>query len=333
MTNQRLTDLFRKYTSNSCSPEERKELIALIQQEENAEELEKLLDNEWNEKPEELQLNPTRAEYIFNKVVSNAPQKRKLSIHRSIWWSAAASILLLIAWGISTRTLQSTNLISKPSTETLVSGNSNRFFILPDGSKVTLNNETQLIIENGLEGKTREVTLKGEAYFDIAEDPSRPFIVHTDSINVTVLGTAFNVKAYHKDDISVTVNRGKVRVSKLENPLATLLPNQQFVLYKSGKSNFEKQLDANVATQWQHKELIFDDVPMSEAAMVLEARFGKKIIFTNKQVAACHFSSTFLKDEKLEQILEVLCAFNNANYQLKNDEIIIDGSGCEPEKL
>ncbi len=332
MKNQRLAYLFKKHIEKSCTEQERAELAFLLGSAENTEDLKSLIDGEWGNFNEIVVMDQARSESIFEKIISRQEDKKRPAglARRSFWWVAAAAVALFLIRIIPNDAYVTSPAVSLPLSETIVSGENSRFVVLPDGSKVTLNRETSLTFNTGLSGNTREVILQGEAYFDIAHDTLRPFLVRADAIDITVLGTAFNVKAYESDkNIIVTVNRGKVRVSRERDALATLLPDQQITFDKTKASAHAQQTDAQAAIGWQRKYFIFDDVRMSDAAMELEARFGKKLVFTDENIAHCHFSGTFLREESLEQILQVLCAFNNAHYTIREDIIFIKGEGCQ----
>lgn len=207
--------------------------------------------------------------------------------------------------------------------------NQQKQIILADGSKVWINGGSQLKYPRQF-GKAREIYLSGEAYFDIQHDASKPFIIHTGKIITTVLGTAFDIK---EDKIShtikVTVTRGKVSVANGNEQLGVITPNQQISFNLLSSKAVQTEVDAIQAIAWQKTELHFEDITFAEAALQLQQRFNVKINFSNDKIKDCRFTGTALKGEKLDKILKVICAFNNATYQTKTDgSIIIDGAGC-----
>jgi ferric-dicitrate binding protein FerR (iron transport regulator) len=208
--------------------------------------------------------------------------------------------------------------------------NQQKQITLPDGSKVWVNAGSQLKYPRQFNSKTREVYLSGEAYFDIQHDLSKPFIIHTGKVVTTVLGTAFNIK---EDKIShtikVTVTRGKVSVANGNKQLGIITPNQQISFNLLSGKSVQTEVDAKQVIAWQKTELHFEDITFGEAALQLQQRFNVKINFSNDKVKNCRFTGTALKGEKLDKILNVICAFNSATYQTKADgSIMIDGAGC-----
>jgi transmembrane sensor len=201
---------------------------------------------------------------------------------------------------------------------------------LADGSKIWVNSASQLKYPEAFAGKTREVYLSGEAYFDIKHDASRPFIIHTGKVITTVLGTAFNIKEDNtQHTVIVTVTRGKVSVANGKEPLGILTPNQQISFNTVNRQHVQKNVNAEQVIAWQ-EDIHFDDITFADAVAQLQQRFNVKISFANEKVKNCRFTGTALKGEKVEKILNVLCAFNKATYQTKADgSIVIDGAGCD----
>jgi transmembrane sensor len=211
-----------------------------------------------------------------------------------------------------------------------IPSNQQKQFTLADGSKVWVNSNSQLSYPEQFTGKTREVYLSGEAYFDIQHDANKPFIIHTGKVVTTVLGTAFDIK---EDKIShtikVTVTRGKVSVANGNKQLGILTPNQQISFNLLNSKATQTEVDVKQVISWQNNELHFEDITFAEAASQLQQRFNVKINFSNDKVQNCRFTGTALNGEKLDKILKVICAFNNATWQTKADgSILIDGPGC-----
>jgi ferric-dicitrate binding protein FerR (iron transport regulator) len=205
----------------------------------------------------------------------------------------------------------------KQSISTKLSGiNQNRFIQLPDGSLVTIMKNSKLTCSPAFnKGDRREVYLEGQAFFDVKHDASKPFIVHTGKLQITVLGTAFNVSALNCDNkIIVTVTRGKVSVANKNKVLGTITPDQQIVFNKDKANSIMKKVDADTYVQWKEQDLLFDDVTMEEAAKLLKERYKVEIKFTDPELMLNRFTTTFQHDESLEHELDLICDFNNAVY-------------------
>lgn len=207
---------------------------------------------------------------------------------------------------------------------------SNLFIVLPDGSRVILSYGSKLSYASSFDGLAkRDVYLEGQAFFDIRHNDLKPFIVHTGKLETIVLGTAFNVKAL-KDDktITVTVTRGRVKVSEPNKILGIIIPNQQ-IIYNTQKSNsVQNTIDAKIYTGWSaQSDLHFENVTVAEAAKIIEGRFNVKILFSDQLVKSKHFTSTFGKSASLEQELKSICIFNDAVYSYDKEKAIITITG------
>ncbi|MBD1367234.1 FecR domain-containing protein [Mucilaginibacter sp. ZT4R22] len=212
------------------------------------------------------------------------------------------------------------NSVSEPAK---IQQSSNVFVVLPDGSRVILSHGSKLNYEPGF--AKREVFLSGQAYFDIKHDSARPFIVHTGNVFTTVLGTAFNIKALPGDKvITVTVTRGKVKVSDERKLIGVIIPNQQIIYNKSVASATKTHIKAAVFTGWTtENDLYLEDVTVAEAARLFEERFKVKIVFGDDSIKNKHFTTSFDSAASLDQALGSTCAFNDAVYSYNKERTLI----------
>src|SRR6185312_10166531 len=200
---------------------------------------------------------------------------------------------------------------------------------LPDGSTAILNADSHLDYPSAFTGRTREIYLSGEAYFDIKHDPSKPFLVHTGKIVTRVLGTAFDIRAYPDDEtIKVTVTRGKVQVLKENKSLGLLTANQQISFSKTTEQAIRKTVDSKALVAWKPEEIAFNDISMLDAAKKIEERFNVQVEFANPLIKNCRVTATFSEDDMLDEMLTVVCGVTKSEYTIQNNKIIIDGKGC-----
>jgi transmembrane sensor len=182
---------------------------------------------------------------------------------------------------------------------------------LPDGSVVTLNGNSSLTYPRTFSGNTREVSIKGEAFFEIQPDAARPFLITAGSAQIKVLGTSFNVCAYPEaETVEVVVETGKVQVTC--SPLAQTsgcelilapgekgsLSNMDLTLVKSVNS------DRNLSA-WRTRQLVFEETPLFEVIVTLE-----KVYFVNIQLADPALSNLVLtanfNQQSVDFILDVI---------------------------
>ncbi|HEX6427354.1 MAG TPA: FecR domain-containing protein, partial [Niastella sp.] len=208
--------------------------------------------------------------------------------------------------------------------------NINRNITLSDGSKVLLHAGSELVYPPTFNGPNREVTLTGEAYFDVAHNGTQPFIIHSGNIKTTVLGTAFNIKAWPAEkEVTVTVTRGKVKVENETGVLGIITPDQQISVNTENKQSKQLTLNAEDALSWKNQEYTMDNVTLDEAITELQVRYGILIeAGRNENTGNCRFTASFKQDESLEYVLNVICKIYQASWKKEGDKIVITNINC-----
>lgn len=210
----------------------------------------------------------------------------------------------------------------------------NRYITLPDSSTVVLHAGSRLDYPAAFSGPVREVTLSGEAFFDIRGNSRQSFVIRTGRLKTTVLGTAFNIKAYPgAEEITVSVTHGKVKVEDDKKVLAVLMPHQQIVYNTAAATAAQQPLNAAAQLSWTHQDMIFENLSFEEVAALLSKRYEVNILFRNEALKQCPVRASFKGTEPLSYVLDVVCGVRNATYTTGRDhEIIIDGKGCYLEQ-
>ena len=196
--------------------------------------------------------------------------------------------------------------------------------VLEDGSRVWLNSASELRYPVRFTGKNRQVTLEGEAYFEVAKDSLNRFVVQAGDLAVEALGTSFNVKAYEEDNQAVvTLFQGKVKTS-VGRDEAFLLPDQA-VTYLKNKGQLKKSTlnDAYRACLWRNNELAFNDEALSEIAVLLNRMYNIQVVFKSEKVKALRFTGV-ITNNSLDNIIELISLTSPIIYTSKGDTIIID---------
>lgn len=332
---KRIVELFRRFIEYKCSASELRQVEELIKDgghnEEWATVLEELAVEHFLSPPGDSSPNTFDQEKLLARIQSSAGITARKRWSATVAWTAAACLLLVGAalLFVVTKNSSRSNIIASTPKAIQKSAN-HKYLKLADGSKVLLNDSSLLTYPEAFSGNTREVTLTGEAFFDIQHDPKHPFIIHTGELTTTVLGTAFNIKAFKKDHkVTVTVTRGKVRVQKGEQLLAVLTPDQQVIYDIPAARHIQEAVNADKILSWKEYDLIMDDVTLEEAAMRIGKQYGKKVRFVNDKPKDCRFSASFLNRNTLDQVLNVVGQITNTTIALKKDIIEIDGPGCQ----
>lgn len=198
---------------------------------------------------------------------------------------------------------------------------------LSDGTKVWLNSATSFKYPTNFTGDKRIVYLSGEAFFDVSHNKDMPFIVKVEDLNVKVLGTSFNVKAYsEEDEILTTLVDGKVEVlaQGMDARLKTTLsPDFQASYLKSTKTVKVDSVNTEIYTAWKDGVFILDNANLEEISEILSRWYDVNFFFVNEKVKENHFTGRMKKYENLQDILELLEQLSDVEFEVKNKAVVV----------
>lgn len=235
------------------------------------------------------------------------PVKRKplLRVFVELSKIAAVVVVMLIA-GIYFYT-QKMNEINLATNTIIVPVGQRANIQLPDGTNVWLNARTQMTYPAYFTGAKREVELNGEAYFEVSHDAEKPFVVHTKSFEVKVLGTKFNVKAYNDaEDFTTALMEGSVEVTNTMNKNNTirLLPDQK-VDYREGRLLCSSIEDYDIY-RWREGLMCFKDIQFIDLIRQFENSYGVRIIIENEKAKEKVFSGKLRISDGIDNALRIL---------------------------
>lgn len=262
---------------------------------------------------------------------ANPTQIREIRSRSSIWLKIAAMVIL--ASGVAFTFFDNIKGLSFGDKAELISvtGNAHesgfRSVLLPDGSSVVLNNDAEISYSADFKNeKTRKVELKGEAFFDVARNESKPFIITTkEGTGVTVLGTSFNVKSGAKYTI-VSVVTGKVQVANKHVNGEIVVTKGQRAIYDQNAIAKSEIYDVNDLA-WKTGVLEFKSNDLPYVIDKLEAHYKVSIEIKNEKINNCSIT-TRLENQPLSSAIEILSAILSADIKLEGDKLIIDSEGC-----
>jgi ferric-dicitrate binding protein FerR (iron transport regulator) len=309
--------------------EERHKLMRMIRKGIYDADIDLLIDRLLTGDTDVPEMDETRAREILMDILAKEKDRVYIApkqpfIKRQIYriGVAAAGILIVVvaAWAVlmlkspgDVRSLIAGNEETRPLEPGSFSGK--QYIKLPDGSSVILNEESQLSFDNSFGQEVREVSLTGEGYFDIQHDTSRPFLVHIGDFTITVLGTAFNVRAYPADnEVQVAVTRGKVQVSRDDKSYGVLIPDEQLVINTVTDEFAQSKVNAETASSWKNNYLVIDNLTMEDAIRMIAGKYNVPIVISDKSLRRYRVTATFLNDESLEHVLMVVCEVIDARY-------------------
>jgi ferric-dicitrate binding protein FerR (iron transport regulator) len=282
------------------------------------------------------------------EVLQTAQQPQK----QRFLWLAAASVLLVAGAYIVWLRFDRGDRITIPTPGTVISRYETKTadkktVWLPDKTKVILNAETSLQLAADFGQDDRKVTLSGEAFFEVAHNAQKPFIVYTPSYEVKVLGTSFNVKAYPEDKASeTTLLSGSIELTlKNEKDRKFLLkPNEKAILYNNARvlpkpsaneyyqnipdkisiKNIAGNKIDSVLTEiaWVQNRLEIANQRFIDMRPILERKYGVTIRFGEAAVADYQFTAAF-ENETIEQVLNALKLSYPFNYRIENKIVFI----------
>ena len=193
---------------------------------------------------------------------------------------------------------------------------------LYDGTKIWLNSGTRFRYPVAFSKDKRNVFVDGEAYFEVAKDKNRPFIVHAKEMNIKVLGTRFNVYSYSDDESSsTTLEEGSIDVVVAgTGKKVRLQPGEQLKYSKTSGKETVSKVDTRLYTSWRENILRFENAPLSEILKKMERWYDVKIV-VDKNLDTNERYTTAIKTESLREMLNVLSLTTEMKYEI--DENIV----------
>ncbi len=268
-------------------------------------------------------------EKLENKL--NFKSKNKVKFLNLPIVKIAAIIIISFGLGIfinSITTNYKAGLISEINTKISTPLGSKTNLTLPDGSKVWLNSVSSIQYSNNFIQNTREVTIEGEAYFEVTKNKNIPFIVQTSHINIKVHGTSFNVKSFKNDNIiEATLVEGSIEIlgkTRKSGKSIFLEPNYKACYNKENNKLQVKNVESEIAlyTAWRNNQLIFKNEPLESLILKLERWYGLNIEVKNSDLLQLRFSGSFT-NETAEQAINALKLSSNFEYSIVKNKVNI----------
>jgi len=229
-----------------------------------------------------------------------------------------------VAAGLAVAVIAGRHLIQAPAPETFTMAaerGQKSSLTLPDGSRVWLNSASSISYTSDYNSKERNVTLQGEAFFEVAKNPGIPFIVHSQDMSVEALGTKFNIRAYVEDPCMVaTLVEGKVKAT-VGKKSETLMPEQE-VRYDKTTGEMTKTLvpDDEHMVPWLRNELLFTDSSLAEIAVILERMYNVTVIFDDAETRKYTYTG-LVRNNSLTNVLDLISTTSPVSYRMNADTI------------
>ena len=281
---EEIEDVLTRYTDGVYTQSDAKNVLDCLNSDEETSLLEDKMDQLWNE----YSSGESKSPALYQEYKSEAHQLlKRIQKPEKVFLPAsllkyAAAILVLFALGAGIYYMSADK--EKSYTEIsyiqiAVDKGKHKRIQLPDGTSVILNAGSVIRYPEVFDPETRLIELNGEAFFDVKKDASTPFIVNTQDADIRVLGTSFNIKAYHEDEqLMVSVQSGKVQVDMPES-MTRLIANEQLLLDKGNGEFQKKKEDIKRVKSWIHGGLYFNRTPIHSVVLELQRMYNCEIVF------------------------------------------------------
>jgi transmembrane sensor len=201
--------------------------------------------------------------------------------------------------------------------------------ILPDGTAVWLNRNSELLYPEQFDEPTRTIYLKGEAFFEVVPNKDKPFIIYSGSTKTTVLGTSFNLRAYGKEDeVKLTVVTGKVAFTLNDEKEGVIVTPGNMAVMANENKVFSSGVNTDLNfLSWKTNQLTFNENRLEDLIIQLERHFDVRIYIENDATRLCTFTGDF-NNTKLENALKIITKATGTSFAFNDGQYSIQGKGC-----
>lgn len=256
-----------------------------------------------------------------NELISNSRVRNKKRLN--VFYRVA--VILIITFSV---TLGLLKVLDRPQplvtyVEKVSAKGEKECLFLADGTKVILNSDTKLIIPSNFNEEERIINMEGEAFFEVAPNPNKPFIIKSGKTRVEVLGTSFNFKSYEEDEfVKLTVSTGRVRVNVVDQDLQLAVSQNEHLSINKIDGNVHKEtIEENNYIKWIHGSLYFNKEPIREVIKTINRTYNRKVVLQCKD---CDYCITGTHDNKsVEAVIEAICFTTGLRSRFEGDNIVL----------
>jgi ferric-dicitrate binding protein FerR (iron transport regulator) len=321
--------ILKNFSAGKYSLKDFRQVANWFEDENKEAELKSAIQHHWDEFSEQpagekdlsLVLNQLKRKIAEQKPVVNF----RIKLQQFYMKAAAILLLPLILYSVYSSYFKSQQADLSAAIEIVSPNGARTKFQLPDGTLGWLNGGSSLKYTNTFQAN-RKIELVGEAWFDVIHDQKKPFVVHTKTLNVKVLGTKFNVTAYpDENETSVVLQEGKVNVDVFKGSnTVNIEPDQKFTYDNSSQSGTIQEVKANQFSAWKDGLLVFRNEPLSEVLKRVGRWYNVEIKLNDPELANLRYRATF-QEEQIEEVIRLISLTIPIKYSFSNREIDDDG--------
>ncbi|MGE4587054.1 MAG: FecR family protein [Mangrovibacterium sp.] len=309
--------LIARYLNGDYSEEDGQSLIDWINERPENKELFLEIKDSWDAS---LKKSNTESWQLLQFYKKQASLKKKVHMPGWFSWVAAAAFLVI---GLVTGTLipyGGHENMGQIESYYVPMGSRSRL-TLADGTKVNLNSDSRLEVDDHFSPKNRIVTLTGEGYFEVSADSKHPFTVKTKKFDITVTGTKFNVSSYADDQkIGATLAEGRIQLETKHNRIIVLKPGEKISFDHKTMQSVLEQADIESELAWVKGEFNFKEIPFPDLIRRLERWYDVKLVYKGDDLNSMLYSGKFKNQETIWQVLDALklttpIEYNKINFR------------------
>jgi len=328
-------ELLLRYMQGKCTAEETRLVKELLLQPQWQQVLDELLEEDFENFEADIP-DEELSKYWNKRFHEKYIDPPASPLWRRSWLRYAAACVLMISLGLyffnagrmSGKKKDTISMLEKINPK----GQRSKL-ILPDRSVVYLGAESRLRFPEKFGAGNREISLAGEAFFEITKDPAHPFIIHTGSVQTKVLGTSFKISAFEGKHLTVSVATGKVSVAQkiagrdAVQSLAVLTPGQEVNWNPRTRLTEIHPVDAEQVRDWKDGTMTFVAASLGDIAENLERWYNVKINFADSRIRNYHVSLIVKGTDPLNHALDIICNTTHLNYKIKGKIITVAKKG------
>jgi len=334
----RLTDMedkidykiLKKFAGGKYSLRDFEQVDHWFEDSSNEAELKNAIQQHWDEFSGETTGNQKDLSLVLNQLKQKIAEQKPVvnfRIRAQRFYAKAAAILLLplILYSVYSTFFNTQPNEMAASIEIVSPHGARTKFQLPDSTQGWLNGGSSLRYTNSFLTK-RSIELVGEAWFEVAHNSQKPFVVHTKSLDVQVLGTKFNVTAYPEENVTeVVLQEGKVNVNGLKGLFKVdMKPNEKFTFDKGSQSGSILKVNASQFSAWKDGLMVFRNEPLSEVLKRVGRWYNVEIVLDDPELENFRYRATF-QEEQVEEVVRLISLTVPIEYSFNDREIGDDG--------
>ncbi|WP_305302471.1 FecR family protein [Parabacteroides goldsteinii] len=320
-------ELLHRLIAGTTTEEENRQLMEWFRQCASKEEFFMLFETAWKESPDEMPRDVQ--ERMYRRLSRELDEKKtKTILLRSrfswkVWPQIAVACIIIVLGLVNYRMNDKQKQLSTQNFTVLAEKGQRAFITLPDSTKVWLNSDTKISYPADYGLKERNVTLVGEAYFEVAKNPDKRFIVEAKGMQVEALGTSFNVNAYQNDNkIIASLFSGSVRVS-YDRHVAILKSHESVKvdLLNRSFSRYKDESMQNIAL-WRKNEITFDGESLEEITHIMSRLYNTTICIEDESLKKVCYIGT-IRNNNLENFIDIINLTTPVVYENKGDTVFL----------